>query len=282
MARNLRKVKLLLDAFERSKKKANYYALDLDYSELVRTLTLVPDSVFEFVTCAGLWGTYGKLKMRSWFRGVDDSPDDGLAWLQQPENASKPKAILSMGSSIGNFTPEEAVDFLGQWAAELSAEDVMLIALDGCQDPDKVYHAYNDEDGVTHDFTSNGLEHANRLLGYAAFDPSVWDAVGRYDQQGSRHQAFVVPKTDVVVCGAHIKQGEKVRIEESHKWPFERAERLWFDAGTKHNVIEGAWYSNQEGSYCKFISAYFDFFGITKIIVYIKYLQPTYYHQFVC
>jgi uncharacterized SAM-dependent methyltransferase len=48
-----------------------------------------------------------------------------------------------MGSSIGNFTPDEAVDFITQFASELEPEDVMLIALDGCQDADKVYHAYN-------------------------------------------------------------------------------------------------------------------------------------------
>ncbi len=49
-----------------------------------------------------------------------------------------------MGSSIGNFPPSEAVDFLEQFAAELTPQDLMLIALDGCQDPDRVFHAYND------------------------------------------------------------------------------------------------------------------------------------------
>ena len=48
-----------------------------------------------------------------------------------------------MGSSIGNFTPDEAASFIAQFALELRPEDVMLIALDGCQDADKVYHAYN-------------------------------------------------------------------------------------------------------------------------------------------
>lgn len=98
------------------------------HDELVRTLALVPEGSFKHVHCAGLWGTY----------------DDGLAWLKQPKNSERPKTILSMGSSIGNFTPSEAVDFLAQFAAELKPDDLMLIALDGCQDPDKVYHAYNE------------------------------------------------------------------------------------------------------------------------------------------
>lgn len=205
------------------------------HDELVRTLAAVPDGSYNFVTCAGLWGTY----------------DDGLAWLKQRENAGKPKAILSMGSSIGNFTPDEATAFLAQFVAELKPDDLMLIALDGCQDPDKVYHAYNDKDDVTHTFTSNGLKHANRVLGYDAFDPSFWDAVGRYDVEGSKHQAFVTPKHDVTIEGAHIKKGELIRIEESHKWPFQRAERLWYESCAKTSVIEGAFFSNRQGDYCK-------------------------------
>jgi uncharacterized SAM-dependent methyltransferase len=91
---------------------------------------------------------------------------------------------------------------------------MMVIGLDGCQDPDKVYHAYNDRGDVTHNFTMNGLQHANQLLGHEAFNIADWEATGEYDKQGSRHRAFVVPKTDVTVEGVSIKKGEKVRIEE--------------------------------------------------------------------
>lgn len=134
---NLRKVKILLDALERAGKSASYFALDLMQSELERTLAEVPKNAFKHVKCAGLWGTY----------------DDGLEWLKRPENAARPKAILSLGSSIGNFTPEEAVPFISQFAAELKPDDMILIALDGCQDPEKVYQAYNDRGNVTQKFT---------------------------------------------------------------------------------------------------------------------------------
>ena len=76
--RNLRKIKILLDALERANKSVSYYALDLMYDELVRTLALVPEGTYKHVRCAGLWGTY----------------DDGLAWLKQPKNVARPKAIL--------------------------------------------------------------------------------------------------------------------------------------------------------------------------------------------
>ena len=179
----MRKVKILLDALERAGKAASYFALDLMQSELERTLEIVPPGSFKHIKCAGLWGTY----------------DDGLAWLQRPENVARPKAILSLGSSIGNFTPEEAIPFISQFAMELDSSDIMLIALDGCQDPSAVYDAYNDRGEVTHNFTMNGLEHANRLLGHDAFKAGEWEAVGEFDQHGSRHRAFVVPKKDVIV-----------------------------------------------------------------------------------
>ena len=110
---------------------------------------------------------------------------------------------------------------------------------------------------MTHNFTSNGLKHANRLLGYEAFNPDIWKAVGQYDRKRSRHQAFVTPEIDVTVEGANIKKGEKVRIEESHKWPFRRAERLWYEACAKNSVIEGSFFSNSGGNYCKPSVAYF-------------------------
>ena len=175
------------------------FALDLMEPELVRTLADVPEGTFQYVECAGLHGTY----------------DDGLEWLKRPENASRPKTILSLGSSIGNFVPEEASEFIAQFAAELGQDDMMLVGIDGCLDPKSVYHAYNDRDDVTHDFTMNGLQHANRLMGYEAFETAKWMAIGEYDSVGNRHRAYVAPREDVTVEGVLVKQGEKVRIEES-------------------------------------------------------------------
>ena len=45
----------------------------------------------------------------------------------------------------------------------------MLIGIDPCQESDKVYHAYNDTRGVTHEFILNGLVHANKLMGKEVF-----------------------------------------------------------------------------------------------------------------
>lgn len=100
---------------------------------------------------------------------------------------------------------------------------------------------------VTHDFTSNGLKHANKLLGYQAFRSDEWEAIGEYDEQGGRHRAFVVPTKDITVEGVPLKQGEKVRIEESYKFSALQAEELW----RKAHVIPLCAYSNRANDYGK-------------------------------
>ncbi|KAF2723853.1 hypothetical protein K431DRAFT_219063 [Polychaeton citri CBS 116435] len=226
---NLRKVKILLDALEAAHKRVEYYALDLMRAELQRTLDVVPKGSFEYVSCSGLWGTY----------------DDGLVWLQKPEIADKPKVVLSLGSSVGNFSRTAAAGFLKQFADILSPKDALLIGIDSCQDAEKVFHAYNDRAGVTHAFTLNGLRHANKLLAYQAFDPAVWETFGRYNANAGRHEVFILPNKDVIIDGVSIAKGEALRIEESYKFDRNQIRDLWKHAG----VVEEASWFNSSGDY---------------------------------
>lgn len=93
----------------------------------------------------------------------------------------------------------------------------------------------------------NGLKHANRLLGYEAFAPNDWEAVGEYDEEGGRHRAFVVPKKDMTVEGVELKKGEKVRIEESYKFSQSQSEKLWRASG----AYEASRFVNDAGDYGK-------------------------------
>ncbi|KAL8882768.1 MAG: hypothetical protein Q9192_007523, partial [Flavoplaca navasiana] len=194
-------VKILLDALELAKKHVNYYALDLSKPELERTLSAVPVE-YKYVKCHGLLGTY----------------DDALEWLKRPELQQRHKWILTLGSSIGNFGRQEAANFLESFANTLGSNDRMLVGLDACQDKQKVFSAYNDRHGKTHDFVRNGLVHANRLLGKAVFKLEDWKVIGEFDEPAGRHQAFYTPIKDLVIDGVYIKAGEKIRVEESHKY----------------------------------------------------------------
>jgi len=226
---NLRKINLLLHALDRIGKRIDYYALDLDDQELRRTLAAVPHGTFKNVKCHGLHGTY----------------DDGLVWLKRPEIDSKPKCVLSLGSSIGNFDPEEVTPFLHAYAKTIRAGDSILIGMDKTMDAEKVTHAYNDKYGVTHEFILNGLVHANRLLGWEAFEPGVWKVHGEFDKVKGCHEAFVYPNKNVTFEDITVQQGERIRIEHSYKFSDEKAAKMWKEIG----VTPGAKWTNTEDSY---------------------------------
>ena len=84
-----------------------------------------------------------------------------------------------MGSSLGNFERESASKFLASFKNALRPSDLVLVALDACQQPERVFRAYNDSEAVTEKFYRNGLTHANSLLGYEAFRQDEWQPEGR-------------------------------------------------------------------------------------------------------
>lgn len=213
--RNLRKINVLLQALERAEKNVEYYALDLSLSELKRTLSIAGQAEYRHVKLRGLHGTY----------------DDGLAWLKEPKNAGYPTFVISLGTSIGNFSPAAAAGFLKSFANVLGPNGRILIGLDACQDKKRVYHAYNDREEKTREFYMNGLAHANALLDEDVFKQDVWDIIGEFDEVAGRHQAFCVANTDVMIDGVYVRTGEKILIEESYKYSRIQSNKLWQEAG---------------------------------------------------
>ena len=184
-----------------------------------------------------------------------------MEWLKSSHVSAKPKTILWLGSSLGNFKRHEVPPFLAGFRDALEPGNTMLIGIDSCKDPKRVFHAYNDKDDVTHDFTLNGLKHANKIMGKTIFNPDDWEAIGEYDEVAGRHHAFVSPLKDVVADGVSVPKGERIRIEESYKYSREEIQRLWDGAGLVENTV----WSNSKGDYgeCK-NSSYFSHFKFAK------------------
>ncbi|KAL3477005.1 hypothetical protein BJX99DRAFT_133996 [Aspergillus californicus] len=226
---NLRKIEILLREFERVGKPVDYYALDLSLSELERTFSNVRVDKYKRVGFHGLHGTY----------------DDGLAWLKEPDNRNRPTVVLSMGSSLGNFSPRDAASFLAGFVNVLGPSDMMVIGLDACDDPVKVYNAYNDSAGITRKFYENGLVHANSAFGSEVFRLDDWEVVTEYDDVDGRHRAFYVPKKDLLINNVLLKKGEKLILEEAFKYNSKAREQLWHDAG----LIEAAEYESSTEDY---------------------------------
>jgi uncharacterized SAM-dependent methyltransferase len=69
------------------------------------------------------------------------------------------------GSTLGNFEPTEALQFLKQLRATVGEGGALLIGLDLKKSTQVLVPAYNDAQGVTAEFNLNILRRANRELG---------------------------------------------------------------------------------------------------------------------
>jgi len=180
--------------------------------------------------------------------GLHGTYDHALEWLKSSSVKDKPKTILWLGSSLGNFKRHEAAPFLAGFSDAIKTGDTMLIGIDSCKDPSRVYHAYNDRQNVTHEFILNGLKHANRLMEKETFKLDEWEVIGEFDEEAGRHHAFVSPLRDVLIEGVKISKGERIRIEESYKYSREEILELWEGAGLAENAV----WSTDKGDYGKF------------------------------
>lgn len=157
---------------------------------------------------------------------------------------------------MGNFSRDEAAGFLGNFSEVLNPSDFLLIGLDACKNPERVFKAYNDSLGATRAFYENGLVHANAVLGFEAFKPSEWDVITGYNPQKGCHQAFYSPKVDVVINNISIAKGEKLKFEEAFKYDRDERDDLCRGAG----LISQVEFGNPSDDYRKFLDDGFLFF----------------------
>ncbi|MDZ4673031.1 MAG: L-histidine N(alpha)-methyltransferase [Gemmatimonadota bacterium] len=76
-----------------------------------------------------------------------------------------PKAVLFLGSNIGNLDREHTITLLRTISAQLGSGDRLLVGFDLKKDPATIRRAYDDRDGITRDFNLNLLRRMNRELG---------------------------------------------------------------------------------------------------------------------
>lgn len=146
------------------------------------------------------------------------------------------RLVLYIGSSIGNFEPEEAERLLCRVRAGLAPGDGLLLGIDLVKDESLLLAAYDDRAGVTAAFNRNLLARLNRELA-ADFDPqafahrAVWNAsAARMEMHlESRHaQRVHLRAADLVV---EFAEGETIHTENSYKFEPGQAEELLAAAG---------------------------------------------------
>ena len=144
------------------------------------------------------------------------------------------KTAFFPGSSLGNFTPEQARRFLLRVSSHLDPGDVFVIGLDLIKDPAVLHAAYNDARGITAEFNRNLLRRINAELG-ADFDPDQFAHEARYNDHLERVEMHLVSLGEQQVTLGdreyRFAPGESIHTENSHKYDADRFQALAAEAG---------------------------------------------------
>jgi dimethylhistidine N-methyltransferase len=125
------------------------------------------------------------------------------------------------GSTIGNFEPHQAANFLHHAASILGRGSLMLIGVDLIKDPTILNAAYNDEGGVTARFNLNVLKRMNRELN-ANFNLETFEHHAFFNRARGRVEMHLASRKrqKVRVAGDTFSFdiGETIHTENSYKY----------------------------------------------------------------
>jgi dimethylhistidine N-methyltransferase len=211
-AGSLQKIRLLLDALERP---CGYLPVDISASHLT-------------VSAAALALDYPNLKIHPVVA------DYTQPFELPPFNETSQKRVgFFPGSTLGNFSPVEALHFLSRLAHMLQGGG-LLLGVDLIKNPDHLHAAYNDRQGITAAFNLNLLVRANRELG-CNFQVQHFDHSAFYNPPQRRIEMHLVSQCaqSVVLAGQtyHLAQGDSLHTENSYKFTPTSLGHLALEAG---------------------------------------------------
>ena len=174
---------------------------------------------------------------------------DFSSTLSLPAEAGPgPRTLFYPGSSIGNFTPADALAFLRQARAEC-AGGALVIGVDLVKDRALLEPAYDDPLQVTAAFNRNMLLHFNRLVG-TDFRLADWSHRAFFNQAESRIEMHLVAGRDLTVGWPdgerRFRSGETIHTENSYKWRIADFAGLLEAAGfraARHWADEKDWFA---------------------------------------
>ena len=216
------KTGLLLQAAVSLQGSVTYYPIDVSETALDEARTRIEDEMPE-VTVEPIVADYTE--------GMRQNRADVLGSMG-------PRLVLYIGSSIGNFSPSDALEVLRGVRAQLSPGDSLLLGTDMVKDTSVLLAAYDDAAGVTAKFNKNVLHRINRELD-ANFDPQRFRHVARWNELHSRiemhleslvAQRVMIRALDLEV---RFKAGETIHTENSYKFTDQRVCALLTRAGFK-------------------------------------------------
>jgi dimethylhistidine N-methyltransferase len=219
----VRKVRLLLDALE---EPLRYTPIDISGEHLLASAASLREA----------YPTLDVLPVVADFSGA--------LTLPPPPAAAAARVGFFPGSSIGNFSPDEALRLLQRMAPWLAGGG-LLIGVDLVKDPAELHAAYNDAAGVTAAFNLNLLARANRELD-ADFDLTRFAHYAFYNPLQQRIEMHLLSRgaQTVTVAGERFSfaEGESLHTENSYKYTVDGFNALAREAGF---MPEAVWCDEQ-------------------------------------
>ncbi|HLQ75821.1 MAG TPA: L-histidine N(alpha)-methyltransferase, partial [Terriglobia bacterium] len=138
--------------------------------------------------------------------------------------------VLFLGSTLGNFEPDRAVEFLSDIRQIMLPGDVFYVSTDLQKETSRVIAAYDDSIGATAAFNLNLLARINRELG-ADFVLSQFAHEARYDSRAHRIEMHLRSRANQTVAigkdfKCELREGETIWTESSYKFRCEDISRL--------------------------------------------------------
>jgi dimethylhistidine N-methyltransferase len=141
------------------------------------------------------------------------------------------------GSSIGNYEPAAAREFLCSVRSVVGADGGLLIGVDLRKPSWQLHAAYNDSQGITAAFNRNILKHVNRLTG-SDIPVETFDHLAFYDPNQGRIEMHLRSRyaQTISIAGTPIDfaQGETIHTENSYKYTIPAFCELAESAGFEH------------------------------------------------
>ncbi len=155
--------------------------------------------------------------------------------LELPEGLpTNERVVFFPGSSIGNFQPQAAVQYLSNVVNLLGESGQLLIGVDLKKDKNILERAYDDSEGVTAEFNMNLLTRLNNEV-LANFDLQTWNHYSFYNSEQGRIEMHLKSMCEQVICidnhEFYFSDNETIHTENSYKYTIEEFQSLGLEAG---------------------------------------------------
>ena len=222
------KTRLILDIFTTLQDETEYFPIDISEILTESSEQLLKD--------------YDTLHIT----GIIDTYEGGLEFLKNYDN--KKNLIIFLGSSFGNFAPDDGKLFLDKIFSTMNSGDLFLIGLDLVKDKNILESAYDDSKGTTAKFNLNVLSRINDELD-ADFDLDNFSHYSIYNESDQRiemnlkslvQQSVIIAKSNLSL---NFNKDELIHTEYSHKYNVSQIKKLLIDVGF---TIKNIWLDDKK------------------------------------